>query len=77
MDELNYSFEKKIKGNSRMLERSIKERISELMTMNQVLTLMEEVFEHSLEGIVVTGSGAVISKVNPAFTKLPAIPNMK
>ncbi len=68
--ELNYSLEKKIETNSIMLERSIKERISELMTMNQVLTLMEEVFEHSLEGIIITDSDAVINKVNPAFTNI-------
>ncbi|PKL17231.1 MAG: GGDEF domain-containing protein [Spirochaetae bacterium HGW-Spirochaetae-5] len=70
MAELNYSLEKKIENNSIMLERSIKERISELMTMNQVLTLMEEVFEHSLEGIIITDSNSIINKVNPAFTKI-------
>jgi diguanylate cyclase (GGDEF)-like protein/PAS domain S-box-containing protein len=70
MAELNYSLEKKIENNSVMLERSIKERISELMTMNQVLTLMEEVFEHSLEGIIITDCDAVINKVNPAFTNI-------
>lgn len=68
--ESNYSLEKNIEESSSMLERSIKERISELMTMNQVLTLMEEVFEHSLEGIIITDSERIIIKVNPAFTKI-------
>ncbi len=68
--ESNYSLEKNIEESSSMLERSIKERISELMTMNQVLTLMEEVFEHSLEGIVITDSDSIIIKVNPAFTNI-------
>lgn len=70
MAESNYSLEKNIEDNCSMLERSIKERISELMTMNQVLTLMEEVFEHSLEGIIITDNNGVITKVNPAFTKI-------
>ncbi len=68
MAESNYSLEKNIEESSTMLERSIRERISDLMTMNQVLTLMEEVFEHSLEGIIITDSRGVITKVNPAFT---------
>lgn len=70
MAETNYSLEQNIEDKSSMLERSIKERISALMSMNQVLTLMEEVFEHSLEGIVITDSNAVITKVNPAFTSI-------
>lgn len=70
MAETNYSLEKNIEDNNDMLERSIKESISALMSMNQVLTLMEEVFEHSLEGIIITDSNAVITKVNPAFTDI-------
>ncbi len=70
MDETKYSLEKNIEESSDMLERSIKERISALMSMNQVLTLMEEVFEHSLEGIIITDSNAIITKVNPAFTNI-------
>lgn len=70
MAESNYSLEKTVEDSSNMLERSIKERISELMTMNQVLTLMEEVFEHSLEGIIITDAAGIITKVNPAFTKI-------
>lgn len=70
MAESNYALEKTIEDSSTMLERSIRERISELMTMNQVLTLMEEVFEHSLEGIIITDSSGRITKVNPSFTSI-------
>ncbi|HPS59136.1 MAG TPA: EAL domain-containing protein [Spirochaetota bacterium] len=70
MAETNYSLEKNIEDKSSMLERSIKESISALMSMNQVLSLMEEVFEHSLEGIIITDSNAVITKVNPAFSDI-------
>lgn len=70
MAESNYTLEKSIEDSSSMLERSIRERISDLMTMSQVLTLMEEVFEHSLEGIIITDSNGIITKVNPAFTDI-------
>jgi len=68
--ESNYKLEKRIESNNELLEKSIRERITELMSMNQVLTLMEEVFEHSLEGIIITDNESVITKVNPAFTNI-------
>ncbi len=70
MAESNYTLEKSAEETSSKLERSIKDHLFELMTMKQVLSLMEEVFEHSLEGVIITDSSRVITKVNPAFTKI-------
>ena len=69
MAETNYSLEKNIEDNSSMLERSIKDSISALMSMNQVLNLMEEVLSIPWR-IIITDSNAVITKVNPAFTDI-------
>ena len=70
MAESNYTLEKNAEESSSKLERSIKDHQFELMTMKQVLILMEEVFEHSLEGVIITDSSMVIKKVNPAFSKI-------
>jgi len=66
MAESNYTLEKNVEESSSRL----KDHQFELMTMKQVLVLMEEVFEHSLEGVIISDSSRVIKKVNPAFTKI-------
>ncbi len=57
--EVNYS-----------LEQKVTERTKDLLTANQELMLMQQVFDHSLEGITITDKDAKILKVNPAFTAI-------
>ncbi len=57
--EVNYSLEKKVT-----------DRTKDLLTANQELMLMQQVFDHSLEGILITDKNATILKVNPAFTSI-------
>jgi len=57
--EVNYSLEKKVTDRTR-----------DLLTANQELMLMQQVFDHSLEGITITDKNADILKVNPAFTAI-------
>jgi diguanylate cyclase (GGDEF)-like protein/PAS domain S-box-containing protein len=57
--EVNYS-----------LEQKVTERTRDLLTANQELMLMQQVFDHSLEGITITDKDAKILKVNPAFTAI-------
>ncbi|HPF06353.1 MAG TPA: EAL domain-containing protein [Spirochaetota bacterium] len=52
------------------LEAKVIERTSALTTVNQELVLMRQIFEYSLEGIVITNSEAEILSVNPAFTSI-------
>ena len=52
------------------LEAKVIERTSALTTVNQELLLMRQIFEYSLEGIVITNSEAEILSVNPAFTSI-------
>jgi len=52
------------------LETKVIERTSALTTVNQELVLMRQIFEYSLEGIVITNSEAEILSVNPAFTSI-------
>lgn len=49
------------------LEQKVTERTRDLLTANQELMLMQQVFDHSLEGILITDKNANILKVNPAF----------
>lgn len=52
------------------LEAKVIERTSALTTVNQELLLMRQIFEYSLEGIIITNSSAEILSVNPAFTSI-------
>jgi sensor domain CHASE-containing protein len=52
------------------LEAKVIERTSTLTTVNQELILMRQIFEYSLEGILITNANADILSVNPAFTSI-------
>jgi len=57
--EVNYS-----------LEQKVTDRTKDLLTANQELLLMQQVFNYSLEGIAITDKEANIIKVNSAFTSI-------
>lgn len=57
--EVNYS-----------LEQKVDDRTRDLLSANQELMLMQQVFDHSLEGITITDKDANIIKVNSAFTSI-------
>lgn len=52
------------------LEQKVTDRTRDLLTANQELMLMQQVFDHSLEGIIITDKFAKIIKVNSAFTAI-------
>lgn len=52
------------------LEQKVTERTRDLLTTNQELMLMQQVFDHSLEGITITDKKGKIIKVNPSFTAI-------
>ncbi len=52
------------------LEQKVTDRTRDLLTANQELMLMQQVFDHSLEGITITDRDANIIKVNSAFTAI-------
>lgn len=52
------------------LEAKVVERTSALTTVNQELMLMRQIFEYSLEGIIITNDKAEILSVNPSFTSI-------
>lgn len=52
------------------LEEIVAERTAELLKANDELSLMAEVFEHSLDGITITDAHGDIVKVNPAFSHI-------
>ncbi len=52
------------------LEARISERTAALIEANRELTLMHQIFIHSLEGIVITNADVEIQNVNPAFTDI-------
>jgi diguanylate cyclase (GGDEF)-like protein/PAS domain S-box-containing protein len=52
------------------LEEKIFERTADLRAANEQLQLMGEVFEHSLEGIIILDTEGSIIKVNPSFSTL-------
>ncbi|HRU65025.1 MAG TPA: EAL domain-containing protein [Spirochaetota bacterium] len=57
-------------GVNQHLEEKVVERTKNLIAANQELNLMKEIFEHSLEGILITDSSVNIINVNPAFTNI-------
>lgn len=58
-----------VKANS-SLEVKVAERTSALTTVNLELVLMRQIFEYSLEGIIITDAESKILSVNPAFTSI-------
>ncbi len=52
------------------LGERVQERTADLSAANEQLQLMGEVFEHSLEGIIILDTNGKILKVNPSFTTL-------